>query len=185
MLGGQGSVLQKVEFQSSKSPKHINKWMVSVSEYRIEEDYVHLLGPDHEQKCSRKFILSFMMSHIPALTFDHCNEGVLKKTEFNLSERLNAQDVGFKNLPDIVISEEKARKVFFEFHRECWKINDGMLIQELLRVEEEVERNKVVAEMSRRAQQLRNHEEEVPLDIEEILITEDEMWENRDFINLS
>ena len=88
-------------------------------------------------------------------------------------------------MPDIIISEEKARKVFFEFHREYWKINDGMLIQELLRVEEEVERNKVVAEMSRRAQQLRNHEEEVPLDIEEILITEDEMWENRDFINLS
>ena len=171
LLDSEGSVLQKVEVQSS-SQKNINYWIVEVKEFRIEIDYFHLLGPDHEQKCLNKFTLS-LMSHKPALTFEI--EGVLLKTDFYLSEHLKTQDVCIKNL----FSEDEARKLFFEFHRECWKINDGILVQELMRVEEEVERNKVVVE---RMLRLRSHDEEVP---PEILLTEDELWENRDFINLS
>ena len=201
-LDSDKSLLQKVEIYRSES----HNWVVSVSEFKIEIDYFFLLSPDDQTKCIRKLQLSSML-YDPRLAMEYSSEGFSYKKEFSLRRKIIDQNFLFKNLPDRKISEEKARRIFFDFQREQWGINDGILSQELIREEKELERRWIIAEVSRKKQvqeqdnqeldvhipedealsDLESFDGEMVTDIaptkdEKRLLTEDELWESRDLL---
>ena len=180
-LDSRKELLQKVEiYKSEKS------WVVGVSEFMIEIDNFFQFCPDDQSKCVRK--LKFIsMDNDNKLALEYTSEGVSSKKEFHLQPEHYYQN--FKNLPDRKISEEKVRRIFYEFHREQWGIYDGILSQELSRVENGVEMWKP-AEVSRSKQDESDEPQsnlggervtEISIN-EEKLLTEDELWENRDFL---
>ena len=223
-LDSNQSLLQKVQI-SSVGPKDTNQWVLTISEYKIEVDYFHLIAPDDEQKCMRKFVLT---SNGVALTLENSTGGFCEKKEFLQRQSSSDLDVVFKYLPDMKINEKKALGVFYNWHRECWMINDGILTGELSRVEQENKRQVMAMAVSNRRKQhhqeeslhvvhheipqqqaaakhgdrrdetdlLENSEKDTVVEVENCedsgvfameeadscLITEDELWENRDFL---
>lgn len=198
-LDSDKSLLQKVEIHRSER----NDWVVSVSEFNIEIDYFFLLSPDDQTKCKRKLQLNSKWYDPNLLAMEYSSEGFSYKKDFSLRCRIIDQNFLFKNLPDRKISEEKVRRIFFDFQREQWGINDGILSQELSREEEELER-RIIAKVSRKKQvqdqvdqefDVRVPEDEVLSSLESFggemvkdiaptdakrLLTEDELWESRD-----
>ena len=94
-------LLQKVQI-SSVGQQDITQWVLTITEYRIEADYFHMIAPDDEEKCLGKFVLT---SNGASLTLESVATGLRQKKVFFLRRNSSDIDDGFKDLPDIKINE--------------------------------------------------------------------------------